>query len=156
MKLSTKGRYAMIALLDIALAKESTPISLAQIATRQGISLVYLEQLFVKLRKTGIVRSVRGMKGGYVIGRSAETIRVLEILEAVDENVDTRKSGQGASFKTTGTKAQSLSNHLWKSLATHVYVFLHNLRLSDVLENSLQPCPALEDFLSIDEDAMVE
>ncbi|WP_312530243.1 Rrf2 family transcriptional regulator, partial [Paracoccus sp. (in: a-proteobacteria)] len=87
MKLSTKGRYAMVALVDLAIAKSDDLTSLAEISARQDISLPYLEQLFVRLRRAGLVESVRGPGGGYRLARTAETIRVAEVLEAVDETV---------------------------------------------------------------------
>ena len=143
MKLSTKGRYAMVALTDLALAKEGALLSLAEISKRQDISLPYLEQLFVKLRRAGLVESVRGPGGGYRLARSASDIRVSEILGAVDETVSAMHTGAGASGAVSGSRAQSLTNRLWEGLSAHVYVFLHQTRLSDIVENELAPCPAV-------------
>ena len=118
MKLSTKGRYAMVALADLALA-EVGPLrgeeltSLAAVAKRQDISLPYLEQLFVKLRRAGLVDAVRGPGGGYRLARSPDAIRISEVMEAVEENVDAMHSGAGASGGVSGTRAQSLTNRLW-------------------------------------------
>lgn len=149
MKLSTKGRYAMVALADIALQPEDALVSLGDIAKRQAISLPYLEQLFVRLRRAGLVTSVRGPGGGYRLARPASEIRVVEVLAAVDETVDAMQKGLGATGGLSGTKAQSLTNRLWQSLSANVYVFLHQTRLSDVVNNTLAPCPAVPDLFSV-------
>lgn len=143
MKLSTKGRYAMVALADLALQPDGSLVNLTEISTRQDVSLPYLEQLFVKLRRAGLVDSVRGPGGGYRLARPASDIRVSEILGAVDETVDAMHKGAGASGGASGSRAQSLSNRLWEGLSAHVYVFLHQARLSDVVGNDLAPCPAV-------------
>ncbi|MGB0159847.1 Fe-S cluster assembly transcriptional regulator IscR [Thalassovita mediterranea] len=153
MKLSTKGRYAMVALADIALQPSDALVSLGEISKRQDISLPYLEQLFVKLRRAGLVESVRGPGGGYRLAKSTHEIRVVEVLSAVDETVDAMHKGAGASGALSGSKAQSVTNRLWQSLSAHVYVFLHQARLSDVISNGLAPCPAVPDlFAVVDED----
>lgn len=149
MKLSTKGRYAMVALADIALQAEDTLVTLGEIAQRQDISLPYLEQLFVKLRRADLVCSVRGPGGGYRLARPPSEIRVVEVLAAVDETVDAMHKGAGASGAMSGSKAQSLTNRLWESLSAHVYVFLHQTRLSDVIQNDLAPCPAVPTLFSV-------
>ena len=107
-------------------------VSLGEIAERQDVSLAYLEQLFVKLRRAGLVASVRGPGGGYRLARAADVIRVSDILEAVDETVSAMDKGAGAKGAVTGSRAQSLTNRLWEGLSAHVYVFLHQARLSDV------------------------
>ena len=149
MKLSTKGRYAMVALVDIALQPDDQLVTLAEISERQSISLPYLEQLFVKLRRAELVTSVRGPGGGYRLSRPPSDIRVSEIMAAVDETVDAMKKGAGASGAASGSKAQSLSNRLWQSLSAHVYVFLHQTRLSDVINNELAPCPAVPGLFAV-------
>ena len=149
MKLSTKGRYAMVAMADLAAQAENSMASLSDISRRQSISLAYLEQLFVKLRRAGLVESARGPGGGYRLARPASTIRVSEILEAVDETVSAMQTGAGASGGLSGTKAQSMSNRLWESLSAQVYVFLHQTRLSDVVSNELTPCPAVPNLLHV-------
>ena len=145
MKLSTKGRYAMVALADLALSEDSDDalMSLAEIAKRQDLWLPYLEQLFVKLRRAGLVEAVRGPGGGYRLARSPDSIRISEVMGAVEENVDAMHSGAGASGGVSGTRAQSLTNRLWEGLSAHVYVFLHQTRLSDVIANEMTPCPAV-------------
>jgi Rrf2 family iron-sulfur cluster assembly transcriptional regulator len=142
-KLSTKGRYAMVALSDIALQGGEGLVTLGDISKRQQISLPYLEQLFVKLRRAGLVDSVRGPGGGYRLSRAASEIRVLEVLSAVDETVDAMHKGAGASGALSGSRAQSMTNRLWEGLSAHVYVFLHQTRVSDVVGNGLAPCPAV-------------
>lgn len=143
MKLSTKGRYAMVALADLALAKGDNLMTLAQIAERQDISLPYLEQLFVKLRRAGLVEAVRGPGGGYRLAQSPDAIRIAQVLEAVEETVDAMHQGAGASGGVSGTRAQSMTNRLWEGLSAQVYVYLHQTRLSDVVGNQLAPCPAV-------------
>ena len=152
MKLSTKGRYAVIALTDLAIAKGDDLTSLAEISARQDISLPYLEQLFVRLRRAGLVDSVRGPGGGYRLAKAPENIRIAEVLEAVDETVSAMHVGAGASGGVSGSRAQTLSNRLWESLSAHVYVFLHNATLADVAHNRLLPCPAVPDILSVVDD----
>lgn len=149
MKLSTKGRYAMVALVDLALAPAGGLVSLNEISSRQQVSLAYLEQLFVKLRRAGLVESVRGPGGGYRLARGADSIRVSEVLEAVDETVSAMHSGAGASGGISGSRAQSMTNRLWEGLSAHVYVFLHQTRLSDVAGNSLTPCPAVPTLFEV-------
>jgi len=148
-KLSTKGRYAMVALADLALQPEGALVSLGEISKRQDISLAYLEQLFVKLRREGLVSSVRGPGGGYTLARPASEIRVVEILAAVDETVSAMHKGAGASGGASGSRAQSLTNRLWEGLSAHVYVFLHQTRLADVIGNSLAPCPAVPSLFEV-------
>lgn len=139
----------MVALADIALQPAGTLVSLGDISKRQDISLPYLEQLFVKLRRAGLVESVRGPGGGYRLARGTSDIRVVEVLSAVDETVDAMHKGAGASGALSGSKAQSMTNRLWQSLSANVYVFLHNARLSDVIGNTLAPCPAVPTLFSV-------
>lgn len=152
MKLSTKGRYAMVALTDIALQPDDTLVTLGEISKRQDISLPYLEQLFVKLRRAELVTSVRGPGGGYRLARSASDIRVSDVLAAVDETVDALHKGAGASGAASGSKAQSVTNRLWEGLSAHVYVFLHQTRLSDIVGNELAPCPAVPHLFAVVDD----
>ena len=149
MKLSTKGRYAMVALCDLALAGAEHLVSLSEISKRQDISLPYLEQLFVKLRRANLVESVRGPGGGYRLARPASEIRVSDILQAVDETVSAMHTGAGASGAASGSRAQSLTNRLWEGLSAHVFVYLHQTRLSDIVENDLAPCPAVPGLFSV-------
>ena len=153
MKLSTKGRYAMVALADIAAQQGDRLTSLSEISERQDISLPYLEQLFVKLRRGGLVSSVRGPGGGYRLALPASEIRVSMVLEAVDETVSALHTGGGVSGGTSGSKAQSMTNRLWEGLSAHVYVFLHQTRLSDVMQNELTPCPAVPNLFTVVDEA---
>ncbi|WP_422028882.1 Rrf2 family transcriptional regulator [Roseovarius sp.] len=152
MKLSTKGRYAMVALVDIALSQKDGLVTLGEISKRQKVSLPYLEQLFVKLRRAELVESVRGPGGGYRLARPASEIRICEVLQAVDETVDALHKGAGASGATSGSRAQSMANRLWEGLSAHVYVFLHQTRLSDVVENALTPCPIVPTLVPVVDD----
>jgi len=152
MKLSTKGRYAMVALADIALQTKGELVPLGDISKRQDISLPYLEQLFVKLRRAGLVDSVRGPGGGYRLAMAPSEIRVVDVLSAVDETVDAMHKGAGASGALSGSRAQSLTNRLWEGLSAHVYVFLHQTRLSDVIKNDLAPCPAVPSLFAVVDD----
>jgi Rrf2 family iron-sulfur cluster assembly transcriptional regulator len=148
MKLSTKGRYAMIALTDLAAQGSQRLVSLSEIAERQDISLAYLEQLFVKLRRAEIVESVRGPGGGYRLARPVGEIRISDVLAAVDETMDALSRGAGASGATTGTREQVLADKLWEQLSANVYVMLHQTRLGDVVRNQLAPCPAGPAFVA--------
>lgn len=127
-------------------------MNLTEISKRQDISLAYLEQLFVKLRRAGLVESVRGPGGGYRLARSAAEMRVVDILTAVDETVSAMHKGAGASGAESGSRAQSLTNRLWEGLSAHVYVFLHQARLSDVVGNGLAPCPAVPALFEVVDD----
>lgn len=142
----------MVALTDIALQSADTLVTLGEISTRQDISLPYLEQLFVKLRRANLVESVRGPGGGYRLARPASEIRVVDVLAAVDESVNAMHKGAGASGAMSGSRAQSLTNRLWEGLSAHVYVFLHQTRLSDVVRNDLAPCPAVPTLFSVVDD----
>jgi len=153
MKLSTKGRYAMVALADIALQPAGKLVTLSDIAQRQDISLPYLEQLFVKLRRADLVESVRGPGGGYRLARPSADIRVVDVLAAVDETVDAMHKGAGVSGGVSGSRAQSLTNRLWEGLSAHVYVYLHQTRLSDIVTNDLAPCPAVPSLFSVVDEA---
>ena len=139
----------MVALADLAFLEADELASLADISRRQNISLPYLEQLFVKLRRGNLVVSVRGPNGGYRLARPAHDIRVVEILEAVDETVDALQTGAGASGGVSGSRAQSVTNRLWEGLSAQVYVYLHQTRLSDVVANTLSPCPAVPNLFEV-------
>lgn len=152
MKLSTKGRYAVVALADIALQPVDNLVTLSTISERQDISLTYLEQLFVKLRRAELVESVRGPGGGYRLAKPTSEIRIVDVLSAVDETVSALHTGAGASGAQSGSRAQSMANRLWEGLSAHVYVFLHQTRLSDVIENGLAPCPAVPTLFSVVDD----
>lgn len=151
MKLSTKGRYALVALVDVAFHQKAGLVSINEVSGRQDISLTYLEQLFAKLRRAGLLTSLRGPGGGYKLARDPEHIRIEEILVAVDEAIDALTPGAGAKGGVSGSKEQSLSNRLWEGLSAHVYVFLHRTTLRDVMGNSLVPCPAIPALLEFED-----
>lgn len=131
MRLTTKGRYAVTALLDIALHQEKGPISLADISGRQDISLSYLEQLFSKLRKNGLVSSVRGPGGGYRLARDADKIYIAEVIDAVDENVDaTNCNGEG----DCQGGMTCLTHFLWVDLSDQIHDFLSSINLASLVE----------------------
>ena len=149
MKLSTKGRYAMVALVDLAQIPEGELATLSQIACRQRLSLPYLEQLFMKLRRAGLVRAVRGASGGYCLARPATDIRVLDVFDAVNETVSAMETGAGASGATPSEPVRHMTDRLWEGLSACVYVFLHQTRLSDVTTGALAPCPAVPKLLTV-------
>ncbi len=132
MRLTTKGRYAVTAMLDLALHQSCGPISLADISTRQGISLSYLEQLFSKLRKRNLVTSVRGPGGGYKLSLAVEDVFVADIIDAVDESIDAT-SCQGKGDCNDGLTC--LTHHLWSSLSTQIHDFLKGISLASLIEN---------------------
>jgi len=129
-RLTTKGRYAVTAMLDLALHHGQGPITLADIAQRQGISLSYLEQLFSRLRKRALVSSVRGPGGGYSLGREASEIFVAEVISAVDENVDTTKCGGAHNCQDNH---QCLTHDLWQELSGRIYEYLNGISLKDLM-----------------------
>jgi Rrf2 family iron-sulfur cluster assembly transcriptional regulator len=135
MRLSTKGRYAVMAMADLAAQQGSSrPVSLAEIAKRQEISLSYLEQLFAKLRRGGLVKSVRGPGGGYRLSRSAEDIRIADIILAVDEPITATRCREGSAKGCTGSAGRCVTHDLWEELGRHIHVFLATVSLADVVE----------------------
>lgn len=130
MRLTTKGRYAVTAMLDLALHAQSGPVSLADISRRQQISLSYLEQLFAKLRQSTLVTSVRGPGGGYKLNRSAADVHVAQIIDAVNESVDaTNCGGQG----NCQQGEVCLTHYLWSDLSDQIHTFLSGISLADLL-----------------------
>lgn len=131
MKLTSKGRYAVTAMLDVAIHAASGPVPLADISERQGISLSYLEQLFSRLRKQELVTSVRGPGGGYRLGRCSENIAIADVISAVNESVDaTRCSGVG---NCQGGE-QCLTHNLWEDLSSRIEDFLQSISLAELVE----------------------
>jgi len=130
-RLTTKGRYAVTAMLDLAMHQGKGPITLADIAQRQGISLSYLEQLFSRLRKQSLVSSVRGPGGGYTLGRDAGSIFVAEVISAVDENVDTTRC---AGAHNCQDNQQCLTHDLWQDLSARIYDYLNQISLEDLMQ----------------------
>ncbi len=143
MRLTTKGRYAVTAMLDLAVHHDRGPIALADIAERQGISLAYLEQLFARLRKHGLVQSARGPGGGYRLGRSAEVISIAEVVRSVDEGVDaTRCKG----LKNCQGSERCLTHDLWEDLSRRIEGFLSGITLGElVARQTVQAVSARQD-----------
>jgi Rrf2 family iron-sulfur cluster assembly transcriptional regulator len=130
-RLTTKGRYAVTAMLDLAIHHGNRPITLADIAQRQGISLSYLEQLFSRLRRRSLVSSVRGPGGGYSLGRGADEIFVAEVIAAVDESVDTTRCGGKGNCQDND---RCLTHDLWLDLSRRIYDYLSHISLQDLMD----------------------
>ena len=133
MKLSTKGRYAVMALVDLAANDAGRPIALAEIADRQEISLSYLEQLFAKLRRGGIVTSVRGPGGGYQLAHAAEETRISDIILAVDEPIRATRCQPGQPFGCRSNQSRCITHDLWEELGNQIYLFLSSVTVADVV-----------------------
>lgn len=131
MKLTTKGRYAVTAMLDLALHGTSGPVSLAEISVRQEISLSYLEQLFSKLRRSGLVTSTRGPGGGYSVARQLSEVAVSEIIVAVNESVDATQCGGKENCHSHG---RCLTHDLWEGLSAQIEDFLSSVSLQDMID----------------------
>ena len=136
MKLSTKGRYAVMALADIAKFDQNMPISLRDISLRQGISLFYLEQIFSKLKKNNIVQSIRGINGGYVLSKTPEEIKLSSIFLAVDEKVKTLKCKRESKKGCNGKLTKCITHYLWDDLEFHINDFFDKKNLADLLKNN--------------------
>ena len=134
MKLSTKGRYAVMALVDLAASSQGKPVSLADIAERQEISLSYLEQLFAKLRRGSLVKSVRGPGGGYLLAHSPAETRVSDIILAVDEPIRATRCTPGQPFGCRSNKSRCATHDLWEELGNQIYLYLSSVTVADVVE----------------------
>ena len=134
MKLTTKGRYAVMAMADLALYKDNGPTSLTDISLRQNISLPYLEQIFIKLKNKNLVKSTRGAKGGYVLDKSAHDIKISNIISAVDEEVKMlnckKESKKGCNNKST----KCITHNLWDQLDQHINNFFEKVKLQDLIK----------------------
>ncbi|WP_105187843.1 Fe-S cluster assembly transcriptional regulator IscR [Pseudoalteromonas sp. T1lg48] len=152
MKLTSKGRYAVTAMLDVALHTDVGPVPLADISERQEISLSYLEQLFARLRKQGLVTSVRGPGGGYLLGKEASAISVGDVISAVNESVDATRCHGAEGGCQSGMRC--LTHTLWSELSQRIEEFLHGISLaelvnkSDIKEVALRQDKSLSDALS--------
>lgn len=134
MRLTTKGRYAVTAMLDLAFHSQKHPVTLTDIATRQTISLSYLEQLFARLRKAGMVKGVRGPGGGYTLSRAAREINIAEIIEAVDEPVDSTKCGGKSNCHNN---QPCITHDLWMGLSEQIRAYLKEITLGQLLERDM-------------------
>jgi Rrf2 family iron-sulfur cluster assembly transcriptional regulator len=148
MKLSTKGRYAVMAMTDLAMSTSGRPVALADIAKRQEISLSYLEQLFAKLRRAGLVKSVRGPGGGYLLARGSDATAISDIILAVDEPIRATRCTPGAPMGCTGISSRCMTHGLWEALGKNIQNFLASVTLADVCaarvpgQESAEHCPA--------------
>jgi len=138
MKLNAKSRYAVMALADIASFNKQNPVSLRDISLRQNISLVYLEQIFSKLKKNKIVKSIRGTNGGYVLTKDPEQIKLSNIFSAVDEKVKTLKCKRESKKGCNGKLTKCITHNLWDDLEMHINDFFEKKNLGDILKNNLE------------------
>ncbi|MEM1421977.1 MAG: Rrf2 family transcriptional regulator [Pseudomonadota bacterium] len=159
MKLSTKGRYAVTAMADMALIARAAgddtepPLApLSDISERQDISLPYLEQLFARLRRAGLVESVRGPGGGYRLTQDPSETRISDIMSAVDETLRAADCSSSVGQGCGGTREACLTHNLWAQLSAQVYLFLHGITLADVIDNKTTPCNALPSFSALLEE----
>ena len=136
MKLTTKGRYAVMAMADLALFQNGKPVSLNDISLRQNISLSYLEQLFAKLKNGKLVRSVRGPSGGYVLDKNPKDIKLSNIIFAVDEKVKTLNCKKDSKKGCNGKSSKCITHNLWDDLEQHINMFFENKNLSDLLKQN--------------------
>ena len=136
MKLTSKGRYAVMALVDLAKFDDINPVSLRDISLRQGISLDYLEQIFSKLKKNEIVKSIRGTQGGYVLNKNPNDIKLTNIFHAVDEKVKTVQCKKESKKGCNGKATKCITHNLWDELEIHINTFFENKSLKDLLNNS--------------------
>ncbi len=147
MRLTTKGRYAVTAMLDLALHESFGPVNLMEISKRQGISLAYLEQLFLRLRKEGLIASSRGPGGGYRLQQSRSDISVADVIRAVDEQVDATRCG---GHKNCQADERCLTHDLWEDLSLHITNFLSDISLSDLVQQrSVKQVSARQDHIMV-------
>ncbi len=137
MKLTTKGRYAVAAMADLAAVEPGGPVALSDVALRQGISLSYLEQLFAKLKRSGLVNSARGASGGYSLASAPRDIRIADIIAAVDEEIKTTACAGGANLGCQGTNARCLTHDLWDELGRQIEIFLNAVSLEDIIRKRI-------------------
>ena len=138
MKINSKSRYAVMALADIASFNKQNPVSLRDISLRQNISLVYLEQIFSKLKKNNIVKSIRGTNGGYVLTKDPEQIKLSNIFSAVDEKVKTLQCKRESKKGCNGKLTKCITHNLWDDLEMHINDFFDKKNLGDLLKNNLE------------------
>jgi Rrf2 family transcriptional regulator, iron-sulfur cluster assembly transcription factor len=134
-RLSTKARYAVMAMVDLARHGHGSPVSLAEIAEREEISLPYLEQLFAKLRRAGLVKSVRGPGGGYLLAHARDDTRIADIILAVDEPIRAVRCTPGSAVGCRGDRSRCLTHDLWEELGNQIHLYLSSVSLGDVCEN---------------------
>lgn len=137
MRLTTKGRFAVTAMIDVAMHGTKGPVTLAGVSERQKISLSYLEQLFGKLRRYGLVESVRGPGGGYYLARAAETMSVADVIQAVDEPIDATQCGGREDCADEGRRC--MTHELWTNLNAHIFSFLRSVTLAELVAQQNKP-----------------
>ena len=135
MRLNTKSKYAVMALADLASFENNKPISLRDISLRQSISLLYLEQIFLKLKKNNIVKSIRGTNGGYILNKNPKQIKLSEIFLALDENIKTLGCDKHSKKGCNGRSAKCITHDLWDELDIHINTFFENKNLEDLIRN---------------------
>ena len=133
MKLTSKGRYAVMAMADLAKSNVKEPTNLTEISLRQGISISFLEQLFLRLRKNNLVKSARGPLGGYVLSRPANEIKLLSIISAVDEKINTVKCKKESKKGCNGKSIKCITHNLWDDLEAHINNFFEKNTLNDII-----------------------
>ena len=133
MRLNTKSRYAVMALADMASFKANKPISLRDISLRQSISLLYLEQIFLKLKKHNIVKSIRGSNGGYILSKNPNNLKLSEIFSALNENVKTINCDKDSKKGCNGRTTKCITHNLWDELDLHINAFFENKKLDDLI-----------------------
>ena len=138
MKLTTKGRYAVMAMADLALYRDNGPTSLSDISLRQNISLPYLEQIFIKLKDKNLVKSTRGSKGGYVLEKPANDIKISNIISAVDEEVKMLNCKKESKKGCNGKATKCVTHNLWDELETHINTFFEKKSLEDLLKENTE------------------
>ncbi len=136
MKLTTKGRYAVMAMADLALFKDKGPISLKDISLRQNISLAYLEQIFIKLKQENLVKSVRGSKGGYVLESPPEEIKISNIISAVNEKIKTLNCKKESKRGCNNKSSKCITHNLWDQLDQHINSFFEKVKLQDLVKKN--------------------
>ncbi len=136
MKLTSKGRYAVMALADIAKFDALGPVSLRDISLRQGISILYLEQIFLKLKKHNIVNSIRGINGGYTLIKDPENLKLSDIFKAVDEKVKTLSCNKNSKKGCNGKSSKCITHNLWDELEVHINTFFEKRSLKDLVKNN--------------------
>ena len=136
MKLTTKGRYAVMAMADLALFKDKGPTSLTDVSLRQNISLAYLEQIFIKLKNKNLVKSVRGPKGGYILETSPENIKISNIISAVDEEVKTLNCKKESKRGCNNKSSKCITHNLWDQLDQHINNFFERGKLQDLVRKN--------------------
>ena len=136
MKLTTKGRYAVMAMADLATYSKNKPVSLSEISSRQNISLAYLEQIFIKLKNNNLVKSVRGAKGGYVLEISPDEIKISDIISAVDEEIKTLNCKKESKKGCNNKSSKCITHNLWDQLDQHINNFFEKVKLQDLVKKN--------------------